>query len=103
MTPAALPLTQRLPPLLDNEDALLPVAKLVRLLEDAARTLGVPDFGLRVAQAQDISVLGPVAVAIQNSPTVGEALQVASRPERVNDFAPRFVMNLLRKAVMISG
>ena len=27
----------------------------------------------------------------------------AAGPERVNDFAPPFVMNLLRKAVMISG
>jgi len=25
------------------------------------------------------------------------------RPERVKDFAPPFVMNLLRKGVMISG
>ena len=50
-----------------------PVAKLVRLLKDAARTLGVPDLGLRLAQAQDINVLGLVAVVIQNSPTVGAA------------------------------
>ena len=60
-------------PVLDNEDALSPVAKLVRLLKDAARTLGVLDLGLRLAQAQDINVLGLVAVVIQNSPTVGAA------------------------------
>ena len=38
-----------------------------------------PDFGLRLAQAQDIGILGPVAVAIQNSRTLGEAFKIASR------------------------
>lgn len=77
--PEVLLRRHRVPTALSDEDALLPAHKLVRLLEDAAHALNCPDFGLQLAQTQDISILGPVAVAIQNSPTIGEALQIASR------------------------
>lgn len=63
---------------IDDEEALVPVHKVVRLLEDAAKNLRCPDFGLRLAQHQDLGVLGPVAIAIENARTVGEAIQVAS-------------------------
>lgn len=92
--PAALLRRHGLPTTLDDEELLLPVSKLVRLLENSAQVLECPDFGLQLAQAQDISILGPVAVAIQNSPTIGEALQVASRYLFVHNqamsFAPVF-------------
>ncbi len=107
--PAALLRRQRVPAVLDNEDALLPVPKLVRLLESAALALRTPDFGLRLAQEQDISILGPVAVAIQNSPTVGAALQVASRYLFVHNqgmsFQPVFEAGLaeLRYAMSTPG
>ena len=71
--------SQRMPVSLEDEDLLLPVRKVASLLEHAARQLECDDFGLRLAQVQDISILGPVAVAIQNSPTIGEALHIASR------------------------
>ena len=78
--PLTLLRSLRLPAaLLTDEELLLPVFKLVRLLEATARLLNCPDFGLRLAQTQDIGILGPVAVAIQNSPTLGEALKIASR------------------------
>lgn len=64
---------------LSDEDALIPLRALVTLLEDSAARLGCPDFGLRLAQTQDISILGPVAVAIQHSPTPADALACASR------------------------
>jgi hypothetical protein len=32
-----------------------------------------------------------------------QAILTVALPERVNDFAPLFVMNLLRKAVVVSG
>lgn len=75
----ALLRSQRLPVSLDDEELLLPVRKVAGLLEQAAQQLECDDFGLRLAQVQDISILGPVAVAIQNSPTIGEALHIASR------------------------
>lgn len=77
--PLALLRSQRLPVAsLSDEELLLPVHKLSRLLEACARVLDCPDFGLRLAQAQDIGILGPVAVAIQNAPTLAEAMKIAS-------------------------
>ncbi|NEX92184.1 AraC family transcriptional regulator [Caulobacter sp. 17J65-9] len=52
---------------------------LVHALERAAMTLACPDFGLRLAAEQDIDVLGPMAVAVRNAPTVGEALRCADK------------------------
>lgn len=64
--------------LLDDEDALIPYRQLIYLLEHSATELAVPDFGLRLAAAQDIGVLGPLAVAMQNAATMEEALRCAS-------------------------
>jgi AraC-like DNA-binding protein len=76
----ALLRSQKLPAAsLTDEELLLPVHKLARLLEACASVLDCPDFGLRLAQAQDIGILGPVAVAIQNAPTLGEAMKIASQ------------------------
>ncbi|WP_405970794.1 AraC family transcriptional regulator [Streptomyces sp. NBC_00988] len=63
----------------ESDDALLPAATAARLLQGAAKALGCPDFGLRLAARQDLSILGPLAIAIENSPTVGAALDCASR------------------------
>jgi AraC-like DNA-binding protein len=62
-----------------DDNALVPAATVGRVLETAAATLDCPDFGLRLAQRQDTSILGPLAVAIENSPTIGDALDCASR------------------------
>jgi len=67
------------PSSLDDEDALLPIRPVGHLLEQSARSLRCPDFGLQLASYQDVSILGPLAVAIQHSPTVRDALQCASR------------------------
>lgn len=64
---------------LQDEDALIPLRALMLLLEDSATVLDCADFGLQLAQSQDISILGPVAVAIQHSATAAEALANASR------------------------
>jgi AraC-like DNA-binding protein len=77
-----MPLLKRhgLPPeASDSEDALLPLRSLVNLLEDSAAATGCPDFGLRLAASQDIHVLGPLAAAIQNSATAGDAMKTAAR------------------------
>ena len=64
---------------LDSDDVLVPDVALARLLEAAARELPCPDLGLRISEHQDIGILGPLAVAVQNSPTVGAALDCASQ------------------------
>lgn len=65
--------------MLQDEDTLLSLRTMIQLLEASAAATRCPDFGLRLSQDYDISVLGPVAIAMQNAPTVAEALDVASR------------------------
>ena len=64
---------------LDDDEALIPMRAAARLLEASADAARCPDFGLRLSDLQDISVLGPVAIAIRNEPTVVSALDTASR------------------------
>jgi AraC-like DNA-binding protein len=61
-----------------QHDAFVSLRVVERVLEDAARRLDLPDFGLRMAARQDPHVLGPLAIAIENSSTIGEALACAS-------------------------
>jgi AraC-like DNA-binding protein len=63
----------------DSDNEVIRSRDAARLLEGAAATLGCPDLGLRLAARQDIAILGPLAVAIENSPTLGDALDCANR------------------------
>jgi len=63
----------------DSDDALIPAGAAARVLETAAARTGRPDLGLLLAERQDISILGPLAVAIETSPTIGAAIDCASR------------------------
>jgi AraC-like DNA-binding protein len=64
---------------LDQPAAFISFVAMIRLLEQTAAELDCPDFGLRLAEHQDIGILGPVAVAMRHSATVGEALACASK------------------------
>jgi AraC-like DNA-binding protein len=64
---------------LDAPDSLLCLASVMALLTTSASTLALPDFGLRLAQKQDIGVLGPVALIARHSATLGEALKAVAR------------------------
>jgi AraC-like DNA-binding protein len=64
---------------LDADDLLVPDVAVAGVLEIAARDLRVPDLGLRVAARQDLGMLGALALAIQNSPTLEAALDCTSR------------------------
>ncbi|MDI3403363.1 AraC family transcriptional regulator [Streptomyces cavernicola] len=63
---------------LESDEDLIPITANDLVLDSAADELGCPDFGLRLAEAQDLSILGPLAVVIESSSTVAEALAVAS-------------------------
>lgn len=67
------------PSALDADDILMPDVAAATTLELAAADLDCPDLGLRVASRQDLSLLGPLALAIQNAPTVADALECTSR------------------------
>lgn len=64
---------------LDSDDVLVPDRAAAAVLELAAHELGAPDLGLRIARRQDLAMLGSLAVAIQHSPTLGDALECTSR------------------------
>ncbi|MFC1413486.1 AraC family transcriptional regulator ligand-binding domain-containing protein [Streptacidiphilus sp. N1-12] len=63
----------------DSDDALIPAGAAARALEAGAAGVGRPDLGLLLAERQDISILGPLAVAVETSPTIGAAVDCASR------------------------
>lgn len=67
------------PTCLDTDDMMVPAARAAGLLDVAAEHLDCPDLGLRMAERQSASVLGPLAVAITNSPTIEHALACLSR------------------------
>nr|WP_296070675.1 AraC family transcriptional regulator [uncultured Actinoplanes sp.] len=62
-----------------SDDEVIRSSDAARLLEGAAAGLDCPDLGLRLAARQDIAILGPLAVAIENSATLGDALDCATR------------------------
>ena len=64
---------------LDTDELLVADTAIAVALELAAADLGCPDLGLRVGEAQDFRMLGPLSVAMQNSPSVGAALECTSR------------------------
>ncbi|MFI6897775.1 AraC family transcriptional regulator [Streptomyces sp. NPDC050256] len=64
---------------LDSDECLIPITANDLVLDAAAAELGCPDLGLRMAETQDLSILGPLAVVIESSSTVAEALALASR------------------------
>lgn len=64
---------------LDHDEVLIDDASIAMILEIAAHELRCPDLGLRVAEAQQFSLLGPLSVAIQNSATLKDALDCTTR------------------------
>ncbi|WP_263167767.1 AraC family transcriptional regulator [Streptomyces sp. SCSIO ZS0520] len=64
---------------LDADDVLVPEEAMATILEVAAADLDCPDLGLRIAARQDIGMLGALALAIQNSETLRDALECTTR------------------------
>jgi AraC-like DNA-binding protein len=64
---------------LQDPDIRVAVNRVGRLLEDSAATAGIDDFGLRMSERYDLSMLGPVALVIREQATVGSAMQALSR------------------------
>ena len=63
----------------ESEDAWVPITEHDLMLDAAAVELRCPDLGLRLAETQDLTILGSLAVAIQACPTAAEALVTGSR------------------------
>lgn len=70
----------RIPPaVLEDDDGLISITAHDLMLDAAADELGCADLGLRLAERQDLAILGPLAVAIESSSTVAEALECVTR------------------------
>lgn len=67
------------PETLRDEDGLVSITAHDRMLDAAAAELDCPDLGLRLAERQDLTILGPVARAIRSSSTATEALGFAAQ------------------------
>ena len=67
------------PQTLQDEDGLLSITAHDRMLDAAADALDCPDLGLRLAERQDLTILGPVARAIRPAETATEALDSAAQ------------------------
>jgi len=78
------------PAALNRLTAFITFEALTDLLEGSAADLRCPDFGLRLADRQDIGILGTLAVAMRYSATVGEAMQCASKYLEVYNAAIAF-------------
>lgn len=64
---------------LDTDDLLVSDFAVGAVLELAAHRLDCPDLGLRISRRQDLAMLGPLALAIANSPTLAHVLECTSR------------------------
>jgi AraC-like DNA-binding protein len=77
---------------LERLTAFISFEALTDLLEGSAADLRCPDFGLRLAERQDIGILGTLAVAMRYSATVGEAMQCVSKYLEVYNAAIAFTI-----------
>jgi hypothetical protein len=64
---------------LEDPDSLISYESFLQLLENTALGGNCPEFGLRLAQSQEITALGPLGVLIGHAATVAEAADFASR------------------------
>lgn len=62
-----------------QDNAFVPYASAVQLLEASASQLQCADFGLRLAQRQSLEILGPIAVIARNAETIAAAFESISR------------------------
>ena len=65
--------------LLEDWANLIPFKNGAALFEHSAKLLRCPDFGLRLGSNHAPDILGALAIALRNCPTVGDALHCATR------------------------
>ncbi len=78
---------------LDRLTALVSFEAMIDLLESSAAELSCSDFGLSLAERQDLGILGTLAVAMRYSPTFGEALVCAAKHLDAYNPAVGFTIN----------
>jgi len=59
---------------LEDPDTKVPLASVIRLLEQSALESGKPDFGLRLAENRTLANVGALALLVREQPSVRKAL-----------------------------
>src|SRR6202020_952256 len=59
---------------LDDPELTLPASRVLDLLEIAALTSGIEDFGLRLGEARGLPDFGPVILMLREEATLRDAL-----------------------------
>jgi AraC-like DNA-binding protein len=77
---------------LEDPERYMPLRALVDSLEIAAERLGRRDFGLLMGMRQDLSVLGALSIAIANSATARQGIEICARYLHVHN--PALTMTL---------
>lgn len=62
-----------------EDDSFVSLRLVERVLEQTADRFRLPDLGLRMAAQQDLHMIGPLAIAMEHSRTIGEAVECANR------------------------
>jgi AraC-like DNA-binding protein len=75
------------PACLNDPDRLVPAEAVFRLFERSAQKANARDLGLRLASVRAFSIMGPIALAARDEPTVRDALQVIIRFHHVHNEA----------------
>jgi len=89
------------PSVLANAEGFIPCAVFARILEEAARVTGDDCFGLHFGERFNPKNIGPLAYAVLNSPSVGEAdAQVARYIKLYNQAAQASVIIEGQRAYM---
>ncbi|MDI1265797.1 MAG: AraC family transcriptional regulator [bacterium] len=86
---------------LEQQDIRIAVASLRRLLEASTTAAGIEDFGLRLAQRDDLSTLGPVGLVVREQKTVGAAIEMLARYVHVHTEAVRLEIEFRDDLVML--
>jgi AraC-like DNA-binding protein len=83
------------------DDAVVPIIPVMQLMEESALVTQHLDFGLTLAARQGIDIIGPLAMAIQHSKNVREAMDTASRFLYVH--SPAVQLSIIDPSPLIPG
>lgn len=86
---------------LGDPDTRIPVNVMCGLLENSAQAAHAEDFGLRMAQARQLSSLGPLALAMRDAGTLREALESAGRYIRLHTDGIQLSLKEMDTLVMV--
>jgi AraC-like DNA-binding protein len=89
------------PAILADEDRRVPMQSAFDLLAVSAEATGREDLGLLAAEVQDIDMLGPLALMMQNAPTVAASLDLYRQYQYVQ--SPACTIEVVARSEGVAG